>query len=233
MRKEPDGEAEQVNELRFGDSFTVYEEKDGWAYGQSGRDNYVGYITARATSKKLMASTHRVSVPVTFLFSEASIKSPPLDRLTLLSTVEVVKEADKFCELKTGGFIHREHLAPLASPMARDPVAIAERLLDVPYLWGGVSPLGCDCSGLIQMALEACGARCPRDSDMQASDLGQAASQNNLRRGDIICFKGHIGFMVDAQNLLHANAYHGRVTCEPLADVVARGSAITGVRRLG
>jgi cell wall-associated NlpC family hydrolase len=236
MRKAPDQEAEQVNELRYGELITVYEEKEGWAYGQAARDDYVGYVPSMGLVKRLFKPTHRVSAPVTFLFPEPTIKSPPLDRLTCLSAVEVVGAPENFLELRSGGFIHREHVRPITEWRETDPVEVAARLMDVPYLWGGVSPLGCDCSGLVQMALESCGVRAPRDSDMQAAEVGQQVADSDqgtkFQRGDIVCFKGHIGFMADKANLLHANAYHGRVTLELLSDVVRRGSAVTAVRRL-
>jgi hypothetical protein len=232
IRKSGDAEDEQVNELRFGDSFTVYEQSDGYGYGQSGRDDYVGYVRLGQLSRAKPRLTHRVKNSFTFLFPEASIKAPVLDRLPMLSRVEVIKEDERFAEIKGGGFVHREHLAKVDEALSTDPVDAAMRFMDAPYLWGGISPLGCDCSGLIQAALEACGIRCPRDSDMQTREVGQVADQKDLKRGDIVCFKGHIGFMADAVNLLHANAFHGRVVVEPLAEVVDRGSAVTALKRL-
>jgi cell wall-associated NlpC family hydrolase len=240
MRKAPDQEAEQVNEFRHGEILTVYEEKEGWAYAQAARDSYVGYVAAGSLSRRLFKPTHRVSAQVTFLFPEPSIKSPPIDRLTCLSTVEVVGAPENFLELRSGGFIHRDHVLPITDWHEKDPVLVAARLMHVPYLWGGVSPLGVDCSGLVQMALESCGVKSPRDSDMQAESLGtnvmpaEAGIHDlKLQRGDIVCFKGHIGFMTDKANILHANAYHGCVTLELLTDVIKRGSAVTAVRRLG
>ncbi|HVY13025.1 MAG TPA: NlpC/P60 family protein [Alphaproteobacteria bacterium] len=238
MRKAPSDAAEMVNELRYGDTFTVYEEKDGWAFGQSGRDGYVGHVLAIALSKKLFTPTHRIGALFTFLFPEPSVKVTPLDRPTYFSGVEVVGESGHFYELSAGGFIHRARLVKLIDWKEKDPVGVAEKLMYAPYLWGGVSPLGCDCSGLVQLALEATGTECPRDSDMQMESLGavvmhtKTGAYEKLQRGDLVFFKGHVGFMADDVNLLHANAYHGRVALEPLAEVVARGSKIIAVKRI-
>ncbi len=239
LRNRPDNNAEQVDQLRFGDDFTVYEEKDGWTWGQSARDRYVGYVPGSLLQKEGTGPTHRVTALFAFLFSAPSIKSPVHERLPFLSQVTVAGEKDDFFELKPGGFVHRRHLAPLDAAFEKDPVDVARRLMGVPYLWGGASPLGCDCSGLVQLALESCGVSCPRDSDMQAAEMGhivmpaQAGIHEKFRRGDLIFFKGHVGIMADEGNLLHANMYHGCVAVEPLEEAVERIGAITVARRLG
>lgn len=229
-------EAEQVNELRYGDGFTVYEQKNGWAWGQSGRDHYVGYVPLAVLQEMTITPTHRVKSPSSFIFPSPSIKAPPMDCLTFFSAVEVIKDDGKFAELKTGGFVHAHHVRPISEWRERDIIFTAGRLLQVPYLWGGVTPLGLDCSGLVQLALNAAGISCPRDSDMQAATLGQKIAENErdikFQRGDIVFFPGHVGFMADAATLLHANAYHGCVVAEPLTDALARGGKITAVRRL-
>ncbi|MBY0428427.1 MAG: C40 family peptidase [Alphaproteobacteria bacterium] len=233
LRKSPSITAPQLSEMRFGDRFTSYEHKDGWYWGQCERDGYVGYVRDDGFSAVVVNPTHCIKKLTSFLFPEASIKSPPLDTLTFFSGVEVVKNDGKFAELKSGGFVHAHHLTPISDWAERDLVFNAGRMLGVPYLWGGNTPKGLDCSGLIQLACEAVGVVCPRDSDMQAAALGkESPNPSDYHRGDIIFFPGHVGIMTDQTALLHANAHHGCVVVEPLADVVARGDKITGVRRL-
>jgi cell wall-associated NlpC family hydrolase len=236
IRKAPDTSAEQVCQLRFGDVFTVYETNKGWLWGQSTRDGYVGYVHDHGLSEQTITPTHRIKKPTTFLFPEPSIKSPPRDTLTFFSAVEVMGGDTKFAQLKNGGFIHANHLTPIADWRERDIVFNAGRMLNAPYLWGGNNALGLDCSGLIQLGCEAAGIACPRDSDMQAASLGTKIADSELdaklQRGDIIFFPGHVGIMADTHALLHANAYHGCVVVEPLADVITRGSKVTCVRRL-
>lgn len=233
LHKEPDTLAEQVSVMRYGDVFTVYETTEQWLWGQCARDGYVGYTVNQGFYDQPLNPTHRIKKSHSFLFPDPSIKKVPMDTLTFLSGVEVEETDGKFCKLKGGGFIHAHHLTPIAEWAERDIVFTAGRFLGIPYLWGGNTSLGLDCSGLVQIACEAAGIACPRDSDMQAASLGQPVNDlNKLHRGDFVFFPGHVGIMTDPANLLHANAYHGCVVVEPLADVVARGSAVTIVRRL-
>ena len=139
----------------------------------------------------------------------------------------------------SGGYVPAVHLKPIDDNEA-DFVAVAERFLGTPYLWGGKTALGLDCSGLVQVALTACGMSCPRDSDMQEAALGAAVAvagrRSGLERGDLVFWKGHVAIVRDRANLLHANAFHMAVAIEPIADAVARiraaGSDITSVRRI-
>jgi cell wall-associated NlpC family hydrolase len=139
------------------------------------------------------------------------------------------------------GAIAGQHLAPVGA-YESDWVAVAERFLGVPYLWGGKTSLGIDCSGLVQVSLQACGIVAPRDSDMQEAALGtplakDGALPSSLRRGDLVFWPGHVGIMRDAESLLHATAHAMQVIIEPLSVAVrrvsARGQEISGVRRIG
>jgi cell wall-associated NlpC family hydrolase len=147
----------------------------------------------------------------------------------------VVRQQDSFAVTASGGFIPNRHLAPLTSRES-DFVAVAERFVGAPYLWGGKSSLGVDCSGLVQIALTACGIPCPRDSDMQEGALGKPVSLAGLQAGDLIFWKGHVAIARARNSLIHANAFHMAVVIEPVAEAVTRigatGSQVTSVRRL-
>jgi hypothetical protein len=232
VKAAPDFEARQTTQALFGETVTVYEEHDGWVWGQIETDGYVGYLRLDTLWGETPEPTHRVSAIRTFLFPEPDLKSPTLDVLSLTSRVAVAGEKNGFAELEQGGWVFMKHLAGLGD-VAPDYVATARKLTGVPYLWGGKTSMGLDCSGLVQVALDAAGLSVPRDSDQQAKSIGEAvADTSELRRGDIVFFPGHVGIMTGPDLLLHANAFHMMVTEEPLAEVAARGAQITGVRRL-
>jgi cell wall-associated NlpC family hydrolase len=232
VKAAPDFEARQATQALFGETVTVYEEHDGWVWGQIETDGYVGYLRLDTLWGETPEPTHRVSAIRTFLFPEPDLKSPTLDVLSLTSRVAVVGETNGFAELEQGGWVFMKHLAGLED-VVPDFAATAGRLIGVPYLWGGKTSMGLDCSGLVQIALDAAGLSVPRDSDQQAKAIGEAVADfGDLRRGDIVFFPGHVGIMTGPERLLHANAFHMMVTEEPLADVVARGAQVTGVRRI-
>ena len=237
IRRRPAPDAPVETELLFGETFTVYETKDGWSWGQALLDSYVGYVQAADLGDPPRPPTHRVTASSTFVYAAADLKSPVL--MTLPMNARVAPGEGVYAALASGGFVYARHLAPLAAP-ADDFAAVAERFLGVPYLWGGRTPLGFDCSGLVQAALQMCGREAPRDTDMQEGALGAPVvagpDPQGLRRGDLVFWKGHVGIMRDAVRLLHANAHHMQVASEPLAAAVARiapkGGPITAVRRL-
>ncbi len=239
IRRKPETRTSLETEVLFGERVTVYDETDGWSWVQLARDRYVGYIRSDALSRELTTPTHRVKAIGTFVYSEADIKSPPMMHLSLNAEVSIVQERDAFAELVGGGYIVSRHLNERGR-YARDFVEIAARLLGTPYLWGGRTRMGVDCSGLVQIAMEAAGLPCPRDSDMQQSELGENVTYNadfdGLRRGDLVFWKGHVGIMSDGMMLLHANANHMSTVIEPLSEAVARitrsGDTVTAIKRL-
>lgn len=237
LRREPRPDAAVDTQAIYGERVTVYDEEEGWAWAQLARDNYVGWIAANTLWRELSAPTHRVCVPRTFLYPGPNIKLPPLNALPLGAEVAIAEERDGFCVTPELGFIYRKHLVPREAK-APDFVAVAETLIGAPYLWGGKSWLGVDCSGLLQVSLLMAGVKAPRDTDMQEGALGVALEPGApLTRGDIVFWKGHVGVMRDAETLLHANATHMQVTSEPLDVVRARNEAagagaVTSVRRL-
>jgi cell wall-associated NlpC family hydrolase len=236
LRKEPSHQAPLLTEALYGERMTVYETDDeGWAWGQIKSDSYVGWMPASALLAPQTEPTHRVSALRTLIFPGPSIKLPPTDALPLQARVTIVRQDDNLAVTAAGGHVPTRHLAPLDSKES-DFVAVAERFVGAPYLWGGKSSLGIDCSGLVQIALSACGITCPRDSDMQEAALGQPISLAGLQRGDLIFWKGHVAIALGRNSMIHANAFHMAVAVEPVAEGLARiaaaGTQVTGVRRI-
>ena len=239
LRGSPDPLAPWTTEALLGELVTVYEEKEGWAWAQLQRDGYVGYLRAGALSARVRQVTHRVRTLGTCLYPAADIKAPPIMHISINAGLAVGEMGGAFATLEDGTFVPARHLAKLDC-FARDFVAVAEAFLGVPYLWGGRTRLGVDCSGLLQLALHAGGIACPRDSDMQLAELGGAvdvrADLEGLMRGDLVFWQGHVGVMVDALQLLHANAHHMAVAIEPLRTAVDRSARLnaplTAIKRL-
>jgi cell wall-associated NlpC family hydrolase len=236
LRRAPRSDAPLDTEALKGERVTVYEmNAEGWAWGQLAADNYVGWLPANALAVPGAAPTHKVAALRTLVFPGPSIKLPPIEALPLGAMLAVTRIEDRLAVTAAGGYVPAAHLKQLGDNET-DFVAVAERFVGTPYLWGGKTSLGLDCSGLVQVALTACGIACPRDSDMQEATLGAAVPAAAPQRGDLVFWKGHVAIMRDAANLVHANAFHMAVVVEPYAEAVLRtraaGSEITGVRRL-
>jgi cell wall-associated NlpC family hydrolase len=239
LRRAPDLDAPLDTEALYGEAVVVYEERGDWRWGQLARDGYVGYLPAAALGPA-SAPTHKIAALRSHAYPGPTVKRPPRFALSLGALVAVARFDGEFAVAGDGLFLYAKHLAPIE---AREPdfVAVAERFLETPYLWGGRTSEGVDCSGLAQTALRAAGIAAPRDSDMQEAALGRPLPLDDalarLRRGDLVFWKGHVGIMRDAATLLHANGFAMKVTSEPLAEARARiekskGGAITSIRRL-
>ncbi|MCY3878149.1 MAG: NlpC/P60 family protein [Rhodobacteraceae bacterium] len=207
-------------QLLFGDRFRVLEEVSGWAFGQSERDRYAGYVQSAELGACGMR-THAISTLSTHIYPLPEMKTAPRRWLPYAARIGVRAVDGGFAELAEGGFIPSQHIRDDQAPRA-DFVHEAKRFLDVPYLWGGNGPTGVDCSGLVQLALNAVGIRCPRDSDMQFSGLGEPVRKNALKPGDLAFWNGHVGVVCAGGMLLHATAHAMAVVQEPLADVCRR-----------
>lgn len=223
MTSKPDAESPLTSQLIFGERFQVHHRTDGWAFGV-GEDGYVGW-TPEAALESESFPNQKVRALNAVLYIRPDMKSRPVAALPFGAAVEAGEAKNGFCPLSCGGWAPEPHLAPLGA-VERDWVAVAKKFLGAPYLWGGRSPAGIDCSGLIQAARRAAGFACARDSDLQCTASGRNVA--TLKRGDLIFWKGHVGVMLSPTRLLHANAHHMAVVAEPLVDAEARIAAAGG-----
>ena len=242
LKTEPGFDRPLETEALRGEYVMVYEENDeGWSWGQLERDGYVGWLPSEWLLPPAPRQTHRIAALRSFAYPGPSMKLPNTGAYSIGSRLSIVEEKNGFARTADGLFFHAGHLAPIDASEP-DFVAVAERFLNVPYLWGGRTSLGLDCSALIQVSLDAAGIAAPRDSDMQAAELGETVEIvpgfTNLKRGDFVRWKGHCGIMLDERRLLHANGYHMAVAIEDLEEAVTRIAAksfgpVTGIARLG
>lgn len=216
----PDPNSEQRDQLLFGEGFDVLEEKDGFAWGQAPRDGYVGFVEIGALKPADGTPEMKVSALRTYAFAEPSIKSRALGPYSLGSLLRIEAVEGRFAGVSGSGWMVREHLAAIGS-FEKDPADVAVRYLGAPYLWGGRESLGLDCSGLVQQAFGACGVALPRDTDQQEA-AGYAIAETDLRRGDLVFWKGHVAMMLDGETIVHANAHHMATAIEPLSVTRAR-----------
>jgi cell wall-associated NlpC family hydrolase len=239
LRCAPSPDAELATQALKGERAMIYDRNgEGWAWGQLSSDGYVGWLPDRALAKPEGPPTHKITGLRTFAFPGPSIKLPPADTLVMGALITVTREEGPFAVTREGWYLPRQHVG-LVDSRAPDFVAVAEQFAGTPYLWGGKSSLGIDCSGLVQISLNAGGTGCPRDSDIQQDGLGRALDRNEakkLKRGDLIFWKSHVAIARDADTIVHANAHHMAVAIESTRAAIARikaaGSDITAIKRL-
>ncbi|MBE9554192.1 MAG: C40 family peptidase [Proteobacteria bacterium] len=226
----PSNESRMGSELLFGEAVTVFEVRDGWAWLQSQEDGYVGYTHADRLDNAAGASTHRVSALRTFLYAEPDLKSPVRDVLSMNSLLCEREREASFIGLTTGGWVWVNHAAAMDEHES-DHAAVALRFLGAPYLWGGRSSIGLDCSGLVQMALARCGKQAPRDSDIQGASLGEAVTFDGdeaaLAHGDMLFWPGHVGIWLEGSDFLHANATDMMVARGPFGPIASHIAKVT------
>jgi cell wall-associated NlpC family hydrolase len=239
LRQQPSPEAMLMTEALRGERITVYDRNgEGWVWGQLVDDGYVGWLPDAGLIKPLLTPTHKVSAVRTFAFAGPSIKIPPSSTLVTGAKLAVVDEDGIFAITRERLYVPKAHLAPMGD-RETDFVTVADRFVGTPYLWGGKSSLGIDCSGLVQVSLTAAGIGCPRDSDMQQQALGRTVESRDIRhllRGDLIFWKGHVAIARDGKTIVHANAHHMATVIEPIEPAVERirqaGSEIVAIKRL-
>ncbi|MGV4793563.1 NlpC/P60 family protein [Rhizobium sp. F40D2] len=226
LRPEPDLARGIDTELLLGEDVTVFDRADGWCWVKAASDGYVGYIKAEALSEGKPAPTHIVSVPRTFVYPEPELRKPHRSILSMGSRVHVAGEAEArgnhYVVLEDGTAIFSKHVQPIGALDGADYVEIATRFLETPYLWGGRSGLGIDCSGLVQLAMQMTGRNAPRDTDMQATGLGEPINRSEIRRGDLVFWKGHVAVFENPETILHANGHSMTVARENFEAAVKR-----------
>jgi cell wall-associated NlpC family hydrolase len=236
VRRAPSPDAPLDTQALYGERVTVYElNGEGWAWGQLDGDGYVGWLPDNALARPGLEPTHHVIVPRTLCFPAPDIKRPLLAALPMNAKLAIARHDGKFAVAANRWHLPASHVAPLGTAYP-DFVSVAEMFLGTPYLWGGKSALGVDCSGLLQVSMHAAGRECPRDSDMQEAALGRAIDLDELARGDLLFWQGHVAIGCDAQTMVHANAHHMMVAREPvkaaLERIAAAGSELRAIKRL-
>lgn len=231
----PDGPRNR--QLLCGEAVLLLERAERHGFVQSDRDGYCGWLDLAAIRTD-HAVTHRVIAPATLLYASPTIKRREIGSLSFGSLLAIRTEEGRFDETMDGLFVPHVHLAPLANRMS-NPASVAEMFLGTPYLWGGNSRAGIDCSGLVQAALIACGIACPGDSDLQFRALGRPLAADELpKRNDLYFWKGHVALALDEKRIIHANAHAMAVTIESADTAMTRTaqaegmSAFLGIRRI-
>ncbi len=229
VRRKPDSHSGLDTQLLLGDDVSVFEMREGWAWVQAARDDYVGYVNVGSLTDRHETATHVVAAPRTFVYSGPDLRFPQVEALSMGCGIAIVGHAEtrgtRYAMLASGEALIEKHLRPRGE-RAEDYVAVAETFLNTPYLWGGSSGFGIDCSGLVQLSMRMCGMDVLRDTDMQEQSIGEpldaGADFRNVRRGDLVFWKGHVAIMTDAENMVHANGHTMLVSHERLDVAIER-----------
>ncbi len=237
----PERSATMESQLIHGEVFQVYEERNGWCWGQNLTDNYVGYVPAADLAAGVPAPDHQIAALHAHLYTEPDLKRPTAGMISMSGRVKIVDVEGRFCRIASGHWLHSRHLVSLGYT-TQDLVGTAVKFIGVPYLWGGRTAQGLDCSSLVQIALAMAGIPAPRDSDLQEASVGTPVAMDNpqdfsrITEGDLVYFPGHVGFFVNGWRFLHANAFDMQVSLHGFSDVLDRANAdnagVTSIRRV-
>lgn len=232
MRPKPDAASGIDTELLFGEPVSVLDRADGWAWVKSGVDDYVGYVEETALGAEGPSPTHWVAAPRTFVYRDPDMKTPTVRALSMGSRITVTGEAEtrgtRYLLVDDGAVIAK-HVAEVDVPVSGDYVTVASRFLQSPYLWGGRSGFGLDCSGLVQLSMMMTGKKVLRDTDMQRASIGTEIGRGDLRRGDLVFWKGHVAIMTDGETMIHASGFTMDVSHEGLEDAIRRIEPMYGL----
>jgi cell wall-associated NlpC family hydrolase len=232
MRPEPSLTSGIDTELLFGEPVSVLDRRHGWAWVKSGVDDYVGYVEETALGPAGAEPSHWVTAPRTFVYSEPDMKRPTVKALSMGSRIAVTGEAEtrgtRYLLVEDGAVIAK-HVAEVGMPVSGDYVDVATRFLASPYLWGGRSGFGLDCSGLVQLSMMMTGKTVLRDTDMQRASIGVEIGRDELRRGDLVFWKGHVAIMVDAGMMIHSSGFTMDVSHEGLDEAIKRIEPMYGL----
>lgn len=232
MRPQPSPTSGVDTELLFGEPVSVLDRAGGWAWVKSGVDDYVGYVEEAALGPAGPQPTHWVTAPRTFVYSEPDMKRPVVRALSMGSRIAVTGEAETRGTrylLVEGGAVIAKHAGDVDVPVSDDYVSVAARFLASPYLWGGRSGFGLDCSGLVQLSMMMTGKAVLRDTDMQRASIGVEIGRQDLKRGDLVFWKGHVAIMVDAGMMIHSSGFTMDVSHEGLDDAIRRIEPMYGL----
>jgi cell wall-associated NlpC family hydrolase len=218
------------SQLVYGEEFIAEKEQSGWLFGTCAHDGYAGWINKKDMSATGSTATHIILAQRSHVYADATMKSPLLQTLSIGSRINILEQGEKFSRAENLGWIYNKDILP-ADKSFSDPVLCATLFAETPYVWGGRSGFGIDCSGLVQVTLGICGIKTPRDTEQQVESIGKDVTGQNPRMGDLIFFKGHVGIMCGDDIILHANAFHMKTCIEPLSVVADRSGGITRIRR--
>jgi len=233
VKLSPELNAEASSEVLYGETVSLLEEMGDWYKVSTMLDGYEGFIDKSACELTDVSATHWVSVRSSSVFASPNIKSPVVKRLVFRSLLSVSETCDDFYKLDSGGYLWAAHCQEISKPLQSTMINIAEdNYLNSPYVWGGRSTDGCDCSGLVQMLALATGNVLPRDSGDQEQALQTNIAFENRRAEDLVFWPGHVGVLKSPDTLLHATAHSMNCCHEPLQNVIDRAGPPRSIKRI-